>query len=149
MRLILSMVVMVAMLAVAVPTLKKLQALRVGLEAAPAPAAGAAAPPRSAAGPAAAPRTQKVPTTATVYRWRDENGTIHFESEPPPGDVQAEVLIMKGSKRVPVESQRPETTSPFSVYLPQGRDEIMKRLGETVDSFEERGRIMKDIEKDL
>ncbi len=91
-----------------------------------------------------------------VYRWRDARGTVHFETEPPPDGVEAEIIEMRRPARaVPIETAEPEPErtapleEPFSVYTPDGTDELLRRLDGTLDSLGERERTMRELEKDL
>ncbi len=103
-------------------------------------------------------RVRVIPSqVVVVYRWRDAKGTVHFETEPPPEGIEAEVIEMRRpAKVVPVESAgaEPESASPLegeplSIYTPGGVDELLRRLDGTLDSLGERERAMRELEKDL
>ena len=128
-----------------------------------APAASPAAPVTTRS-PDEPGRVRVVPSEVViVYRWRDAKGTVHFESEPPPEGVEAEVIEMRRpAKVVPVEGAGAEPEGagpgdgpgaeepePFSVYTPGGMDELLRRLDSTLDSLGERQRAMRELERDL
>ncbi|MCB1743596.1 MAG: DUF4124 domain-containing protein, partial [Gammaproteobacteria bacterium] len=103
------------------------------------------------------------PSTTTLYRWRDERGVLHYESIPPPDSVSAQALSIKraagpGSDGMAREratgtpSERPPTgpdrsddavlRSPWSVYTPDGSQDLMQRIDRTLDMLEERDSLL-------
>jgi hypothetical protein len=153
MRWIVMSVSIAVILVATVPILKRIAPV---LDA----ARGTASPPESPAPQAGkSTTTLKVPTTVTVYRWRDAKGTLHLESAPPPMGVEHEVLTMRGEKRVEVErdgsgsAAGSEATdlgsNPLSVYTPAGSDELMKRLDDTLERMQEQQHQMQELEQQL
>ena len=140
-RMLVVMLVMIGGLAVALPYLKRLQAIG----SAPQPDPGIA----RVAKPSPKPAGPSVGGDIVVYKWRDANGTIHFESSSPPAGVAAQRVNM--GKRVEksklkstvadsikkrVESVLPD--NPLATYLPGGSEELMDRLDDVLGSMEER-----------
>ena len=124
-----------------------------------APATHVNAPePRNHKTPVARPEPLRQTERVTVHRWVDRNGTVHYESKPPPRGVSSQALVFEGRRQrdpAPAAAQEParapapvsETSladNPYAVYTPEGFEELMqhvddtiKRLGERKETFEQ------------
>ena len=95
-----------------------------------------------------------------LYRWRDPGGAIHFQTDPPPADVQAQVIpfVRRQSVAVPALAPQPVDTAPdildalpaaLSVYTPAGFDELLQQVEETAVKLRDRNEYLETLEKQL
>ncbi len=99
------------------------------------------------------------PQTATVYRWRDAAGTLHYESEPPPAGINSDRLIFKRATResdgsepgtaVPRAGGGGIAANPLSVYSRSGQAELMRRLDTTVEQVDRRKELLDRLRQDF
>ena len=97
--------------------------------------------------------------SGTIYRWRDANGTLHLESKPPPSGVQFDTIDYTHRVEPPVSESGSETaaedgkgtlsSSPVSVYTPEGITELMERVDETAKRMNERDQLLNELEGEL
>ncbi len=87
----------------------------------------------------------------TAYKWKDENGVIHYSSEPPPEQQQVEVLEVDGNvnlvqglreqEEIPGPSQNPEGTIDMpsgNVYSPENIQKLIRDAKEVQQKLNER-----------
>ncbi|MGI9336309.1 MAG: hypothetical protein ACR2RL_24430 [Gammaproteobacteria bacterium] len=99
----------------------------------------------------------------TVHRWVDRNGTVHYETAPPPAGVRSQALVFEGRRQpeptdtvVPgppalpaPESDTSLADNPYSVYTPEGFEELMQRVDETVKRLGERRETYEKLKQSL
>ena len=158
MKLLWSMIVTVIVLGLAVPVILN----RMSPEKGPQPGpAGNWVNGLSGRSDNAAEEEEQVVRSGTMYRWRDPNGTLHIESEPPPSGVKSEAIEYTSVvERTPAETPEEQTTGgsstkgepskdPLSVYTPEGFSELLDRVDETAKRIDERDQLLKDLEGEL
>ena len=164
MRWLLGLISMVVVLVLAVPLLKKLDERMLTPLSDQQSQRAARKPTASASKPATCSISSSATSTTSasieLYRWVDAEGTIHYEMQPPP-DGRAQILtvpIEPDETHSGVQQQRSARSggasglldsSPMSVYTPQGQEELMRRLDQTLDALGERQELMQDLKKDL
>ena len=95
-----------------------------------------------------------------LYRWRDPGGAIHFQTDPPPADVQAQIIpfVRRQSVALPAVALQPVDTAPdildalpaaLSVYTPAGFDELLQQVEETAVKLRDRNEYLETLEKQL
>ena len=116
------------------------------------------------AGQDARPRVQTRPPAPAehgrLYRWRDPGGSIHFQTDPPPADVQAQIIpfVRRQSVAQPALAPQPVDSAPdildalpaaLSVYTPAGFDELLQQVEETAVKLRDRNEYLDTLEKQL
>lgn len=116
------------------------------------------------------PKNQKTETgevlntgNATVYKWRDAEGVLHYSSEPPPQGTQASTMLLDSKVNVlsavkaPISESQPEKSAAKEVvaeglsnpYTPEGVKEIMDKTKKTQKQMQERMEQQQKILQDL
>lgn len=160
MKLILPLVVLLILLTLAVPALEGLNTIagRRAAEA-PEPLEGAA---RGEDASATSEASTKVERDGVIYRWRDADGTLHIETNPPPAGVRHDTIEYRRTVDAPAgsvpaavpaqpEPQAPRggATMPFGVYSREGMRELMEKVDETAREIEARDELMESLREQL
>ena len=150
MRWVIRLILVVVALTAAVPLFRGLTGIA-AKRAERVPAAGLAGRAPALAPAAGVPHE---PRTVTVYRWRDERGTMHYESRPPAPGVGAEVIEMRDPPVVAANPRagggvRTLSSNPLSVYSERGMEAFIDQLDSTLELLEEHRRVRREVEKDL
>ena len=99
--------------------------------------------------------TIRVPKTETAYKWKDENGVIHYSSEPPSGDQLAEkldvnpdtnlvqgVAIQKKPEQMTKNEEDKREIQPSmpsgNIYKPETIQKLMNDANEVQEKLNER-----------
>ena len=102
-----------------------------------------------------------------LYRWRDANGTLHLESNPPSDGSPYETITY--TKPIPEESEEATDTgheqpqkmpedipaaqelldNPLKVYTPEGFDQLLEQVDKTAQQLNERDRLLETLGDDL
>lgn len=89
---------------------------------------------------------------ATIYKWRDDEGVLHYTSEPPPQGAHSTVVkldpnvnVLSAVKPAKPEAQpaKPEKQEPpaeglSNPYTPEGVKDIMEKAKKTQQQMQER-----------
>ena len=107
-----------------------------------------------------------LPARGRLYRWRDASGSFHYQTEPPPADVQADVIpfvrrqavAAQDSPPLPLPSPLPMDDVPdlidalpgaLSVYTPEGFDDLMRQVEETAVKLRDRDQYLETLADQL
>lgn len=111
-----------------------------------------------------APRVELPPPAPAVhgrlYRWRDERGAVHFQTDPPPAGVRVDVIpfVRQQPRAAPAPQASAVDTvadiaeslpAALSVYTPEGFDDLMRRVEETAFKLRDRNQYIEALKKQL
>jgi hypothetical protein len=168
MKLILLLLVVVVVMVISLPALEGLGKISERRRSGATPGVEAAVAKTQPRIERAAHRVEQPSSSETggsMYQWRDADGTVHIESNPPADGNQYETIHhQKSTATVPKDtspaatvSERlersteavPQASSPLSVYTPEGMAELMKKVDETARQLDSRDKLMEDLSKQL
>jgi len=116
------------------------------------------------AGPRSEAPPPVLPARGRLYRWRDASGSFHYQTEPPPADVRADVIPFVRRQAVaaqnspPLPLPLPTDDAPdiidalpgaLSVYTPEGFDDLMRRVEETAVKLRDREQYLETLADQL
>ncbi len=101
-------------------------------------------------------------TKGYLYRWRDADGTIHFQSAPPDPELQTTKIPYDKQKieplpptvrdNTPAQDASPrydQTSNPLSVYTPEGINQLLDQVDETAARLKQRNQELDRLRQDL
>ena len=115
------------------------------------------------AGPRSEAPPPVLPARGRLYRWRDASGSFHYQTEPPPAEVRADVIPFVRRQAVAAQNSPPSPPSPadgapdlgdalpaaLSVYTPEGFDDLMQRVEETAVKLRDRDQYLETLADQL